>query len=242
LDGYLYAYDPDPSKTTENPVADMAVKPPSQRIWAQGTTSASGNGIPFTGNIDSEPNPEILTVSNNQLNGFRWDGNQSLTKVYSRSVVDDSGATGITLFDFNQDNITELVYRDQSNLRIMKAAGTSFPDIKAFGAMSGTSVEHPIVVDVDNDGHAEIVTAGGTSSIATTGRLRIFNSGNGTTRAPARKIWNRYACNAVNVNDDLTIPRYQLNPRPPYSPARTACRIPPTTSSPITTSFSSKPR
>ncbi len=43
-----------------------------------------------------------------------------------------------------------------------------------------------------------------------TGPLRIYKS---TTFpwAPARKVWNQYAYNVVNVNDDLTIPQYQLN-------------------------------
>ncbi|HCC52833.1 MAG TPA: hypothetical protein DEQ30_12920, partial [Porphyromonadaceae bacterium] len=30
--------------------------------------------------------------------------------------------------------------------------------------------------------------------------------------ASARKVWNQYAYNVVNVNEDLTIPQFQLNP------------------------------
>ena len=30
--------------------------------------------------------------------------------------------------------------------------------------------------------------------------------------APARKVWNQYAYNAVNINDDLTVPEYRVSP------------------------------
>jgi hypothetical protein len=126
--------------------------------------------------------------------------------------VDASGSTGITLFDFNQDNVAELIYRDESDLRIMKANGSTFSDIRTYAAKSGTGLEHPVVADVDNDGQSAIVTVGGTGANATQGTMRIYKSGTNTKWAPARKVWNQYAYNSVNVNEDLTIPRYPLNP------------------------------
>jgi hypothetical protein len=70
--------------------------------------------------------------------------------------------------------------------------------------------EHPIVLDVDADGAAEIATAAGASR-STQGTLRIYKSDN-QPWASARKVWNQFAYNVVNVNEDLTVPRYQLNP------------------------------
>jgi len=176
-------------------------------------------GYPLIGNIDNEPNLEILLTTNTsssvgRIDGFRWNGNQTFFRVYTYNTTDKSGCTGITLFDFNQDDVMELVYRDETLLRIMQAnqvTGT-FTNLRTFSATSGTGYEYPVVADVDNDGSAEIVVVGGTTSEAKQGSLRIYKSGNQFTWAPARKVWNQYAYNVVNVNEDLTIPRFQMNP------------------------------
>jgi hypothetical protein len=176
-------------------------------------------GIPLIGNIDNEPNIEIvLTVngssSTGRIDAFRWDGNQTFDRIYTHTTTDRSGMTGITLFDFNQDGRMELVYRDETDLRIMQAnPGTgTFTNLRTFPATSGTSMEYPVVADIDNDGAAEIVVTGGTAAGATQGTLRIYKSGNQYAWAPARRVWNQYGYNVLNVNEDLTIPQYQMNP------------------------------
>lgn len=176
-------------------------------------------GIPFIGNTDNEPNPEILVTANSsatagRIDGFRLNNNQTFNRVYTFNTTDDSGMTGITLFDFNQDSIMELVYRDMTHLRIMQAnpgAGT-FSDLQTFPLTSGTALEYPVIADVNNDGAAEIVVTGGTTASATQGAVHIYKSGNQRAWASARKVWNQYAYNVVNVNEDLTIPQFQLNP------------------------------
>jgi len=175
-------------------------------------------GIPFIGDVDGDGELEILLTSmrtgGGYINGYRWNGASALERVYRLQTSDESGCTGITLFDFNQDGIMELVYRDMTHLRIMRAnPGTgTFVDVATIPATSGTAFEYPIVIDANNDGAAEIVVTGGTVFNAYSGSLRIYKSGNQHTWAPARKVWNQYAYNVVNVNEDLTIPQYQMNP------------------------------
>jgi hypothetical protein len=69
------------------------------------------------------------------------------------------------------------------------------------------------VIDADNNGTSKMVVIGnnGTNLNVPEGRLRIYES-DLTPWAPARTIWNQYAYNPIYVNDDLTIPRYPLNP------------------------------
>ncbi|MGB0383411.1 MAG: FG-GAP-like repeat-containing protein [Ardenticatenaceae bacterium] len=62
---------------------------------------------------------------------------------------------------------------------------------------SGTIVEYPIVVDVDGDGHAEIVT-GDTDGLYVVG----YDGG----WAPSRSIWNQYDYHITNIKNDLTVP------------------------------------
>ena len=76
-------------------------------------------------------------------------------------------------------------------------------------------MEYPIVVDFNNDGAAEIIAVGGSATGTFTpplpGKLQAYSSA-GAKWAPARKVWNQYSYNAVNVNEDLTIPRHLFNP------------------------------
>ena len=180
-------------------------------------------GIPFIGDVDADGEVEIVLTSQQGvgvgwLSGYRWDGTSSLTRVYRTSTSDASGSTGMTIFDFNQSGKPKLIYRDETDLRIMEAIpGTggsegTFNNLITYPAGSGTYFEHPIVIDADNDGAAEIVVVGGAARGATQGTLRIYKSGNEYPWAPARKVWNQYAYNVVNVNNDLTIPQYQMNP------------------------------
>ncbi|MDR2684289.1 MAG: VCBS repeat-containing protein [Prevotellaceae bacterium] len=193
------------------------------------TTSITNNkyfGVPCIGNIDIDSNLEILLMSvqenfssqNGKIEGFRYNGTNTLQKVYYIITNDASVQTGITLFDFNNDGIAEIVYRDQENLRVMQAQPNSsgvgtFVNLSTFPATSGTSCEYHIIADVDNDGETELLTIGGDAyvSLPAKGKLRIYKS-NGSPWAAARKVWNQYAYNSVNVNEDLTIPQYYFNP------------------------------
>ena len=200
--------------------------------YIMGSYLVSGIGyysIPMIGNIDSTIYPEIVFIANNYfMYALKYDpeaaiGNQ-ISEKWKLTHTDYSGCTGATLFDFNQDGRNEIVYRDETSLRIID--GSNDPsldpgDTKATfnNVISATLREFPIIADIDGDGQAEIVVTGhdggaktidGIAASYQNGYLRVFKAGS-STWAPARKVWNQYAYNAVNVNEDLTIPEIQLN-------------------------------
>jgi len=177
---------------------------------------------PMIGNIDDDPFPEIVFVASpGTIYALHFDntavfGDRIYVK-WIQSFTDPSGTTGVSLFDFNGDRINEIVYRDETTLRIINGNGT-FPTTLASysNVYSGTARELPIIADVDGDGHAEIIIQGhdvpsGTPSKLENGYLRVFKSA-GSTWAPTRKVWNQYNYNVVNVNNDLTIPKFQIDP------------------------------
>ena len=140
--------------------------------------------------------------------------NGTLTEKWRKITSDYSAATGITLFDFNQDGAGELVYRSITHLHVLNGVnGTDMmsPEV----CSSPTGMEYPIVVDYNNDGSAEIIVTGGSATLTLdpllAGKLRAYGS-DGAAWAPARKVWNQYMYNAVNINEDLTVPRRMLNP------------------------------
>ncbi|MDR2914481.1 MAG: FG-GAP-like repeat-containing protein [Tannerella sp.] len=214
-------------------------------LWSPHTGTATGTllaattdnhkyfGIPFAGDIDGDGRPEIVTLGSNGIyqtqSGFkarRYSENTgTFDLLWDHNHIDQSGATGMTLFDFNNDEISEIVYRDESLLRIINASGKShitgidtigFYVIDSFISYSETFIEYPVVVDLyGNQSAAILVTSdlGGPRPSGYNGNatIDIYTSDPSVPWVPARKVWNQYAYNAVNVNKDITIPKNPLN-------------------------------
>lgn len=128
------------------------------------------------------------------------------------TTTDQSGSTTCTAFDFNYDGSKEIVYRDESALRIFNYDGAILTEVATSPCFSGTVIEYPIVADVDNDGQAEIVCAckptdGSDPNAAV---VTVFESGD-FPWADTRSVWNQHAYFYANINDDLSVPRNQQN-------------------------------
>ena len=178
---------------------------------------AINHSTPMIGNIDDTPTPEIIfNTGQAKMYALHYDGTKPqgdrIAEKWIFDHSDTSGATGTTLFDFNQDGVTEIVYRDEKELHIIDGSGTSADAKSTFGhVFSGTVREYPVIADINGDGDAEIIVTGTTTNTGSTSPIRIFKSGDDSW-APARKVWNQYCYNIVNTNENLTIPRYQVNP------------------------------
>ncbi|MDR2149097.1 MAG: hypothetical protein LBE91_21870, partial [Tannerella sp.] len=189
----------------------------------------SNNSIPMIGNIDGDPYLEIIFLINGAVDdiyALEYDplaalGSRISLKWRMAHTDGSSGCTGMSLFDFDLNGVNEIVYRDEQNLRIING-NTSTPDTLSifYGVYSGTLHELPVIADIDADGQAEIIIQGYDGIVKTVegiaagiqnGYLRVFKS-SGSPWAPTRKVWNQYSYNAVNINNDLTVPAYQMNP------------------------------
>ena len=201
-----------------------AYKPSNGQIIFQKTVQCLCTGYPLIGNIDDDPHPEIVFLEKQEswqhmyIYCWRYTLQSGLTTLWQHQHDDLSGQTGITLFDFNQDDIMELVYRDSDNLRIINGSGKSHitgnDTIRPYNIYTrmmaaGTGCEYPIVADVNGDGCAEILVSGmldQSANLPGIGGLHMF--GNPGNWAPARPVWNQYMYHVTNVNEDLTIPTY----------------------------------
>jgi hypothetical protein len=141
--------------------------------------------------------------------GIRW---------LKQTKDNSSGSTGSSVFDFNGDGAAEVVYRDECWLRVYdgKTGKVRF----ARSISSGTILELPVIADVDNDGHADLVVPShqvfGAGYCETEPELGL-PPGSGTQGIfvlqdpknrwmPSRAIWNQHTYHITNVNDDATIP------------------------------------
>jgi hypothetical protein len=185
-------------------------------------------GIPFVGDIDGNPDGlvEIISLTTNGTSGItqtnrfnarRYNAStHSFETVWNANHTDQSGGTGMTLFDFDQDGKNEIVYRDEKTLRVIDGS-VNPPETKAsFDAYSETFHEYPVVADVFGSGHANIIVTSDYKTLrkfAGLAQLKIFGALSPEHPwAPAREVWNQYSYNPVAVNSDLTIPQYPASP------------------------------
>jgi hypothetical protein len=92
-------------------------------------------GVPSAGDIDGDGKVEVVTLDSNgssyvtQTDGLKARKYNASTDVFDLFWAiyhtDQSGATGMTLFDFNNDSIAEIVYRDEEELTTYDRTTTS---------------------------------------------------------------------------------------------------------------------
>jgi hypothetical protein len=125
--------------------------------------------------------------------------------IWSIATNDMSGCTGITAFDFDGNGLREIVYRDQSTLRIINGNRTTPVNYATANVASSTWGEYPIVADLNNDGQAEIAVTGNSM-------LQVFGSDPATFPwKGAPTYWNQRNYRIVNINSNLTIPATEVN-------------------------------
>jgi hypothetical protein len=133
---------------------------------------------------------------------------------------DSSKVTGSTLFDFNGDGATEVIYNDECWFRIYD--GSTGKVLLKEASESRTRIENPLVADVDNDGNAEIVFSTSTESEFCSERNNpnpnggkwkdTYNAGIEVWGDPtdqwvsARRIWNQHAYHITNITETAQVP------------------------------------
>jgi hypothetical protein len=166
-------------------------------IWGPILLHVSGSGgSPTVADLDGDGYLEIGVTGYKGYFVINHDG----TLLWSHPLDEAPGSTGSSSFDFNGNGRSEVVVVDQSALTIFDGATGKI--LSTFNNRSGTAFEYPIVADVDNDSHAEIVIVGSGKSEAGITVLQ----GKNNDWAPTRSIWNQHAYHVDNINDDLTVP------------------------------------
>ncbi|WP_338815326.1 T9SS type A sorting domain-containing protein [Bernardetia sp. Wsw4-3y2] len=126
----------------------------------------------------------------------------NLQPMWTLPTTDESGTTGLSSFDFLGTGFANLVYRDETKVRIFQgASGTVYFDSDVAGfpsCISGTGMEIPTIGDVNDDGQTEIVAS-------CNGRVIIYQSSN-IPWLPSRDVWNQVNYNITNIDGDLTVP------------------------------------
>ncbi|MEQ9425954.1 MAG: hypothetical protein RJQ09_16130, partial [Cyclobacteriaceae bacterium] len=172
-----------------------------------------GAGRVNIGDVDGDGQLNLSFVSNKKLYSL----DENLDEIWTFDIKEgSSGITGCTIFDFNGDGATEIVYRSEDQLFILDGRNGDAEVKQTVTCVSRTFHDYPIVADVDSDGSSEICIPCATDdnisfspySGSIDSQIRIYES-DGEQWLPSRPVWNQHAFFNVNVNDDLTIPQQQ---------------------------------
>ncbi len=172
-------------------------------------SGAGGGGPPTIADFDRDDKPEIAAAGGY---GYVVFEGESGDPVWFMETTDlSSRVTGSSVFDFEGDGAAEVVYADEHNLRIYR--GIDGHVLFETCNTSGTLWEYPVIVDVDNDEHAEIVVANNnyTFSLCDDGTTPSSNGIKVIEDASdnwvrTRKIWNQHTYHVTNINEDGSVP------------------------------------
>ena len=160
-------------------------------LWSV-TNPAGIGGPPTIADYDGDGLPEIGVAGSAGYVVFDTDG----TILWQNPTQDASSAvTGSAVYDFEGDGIADVVYADEINLYVYSGIDGTIK-LKYEPHNSGTLIEYPIVVDVDNDGQVEIVVAHN-NLIESSYGITVIGDADESWR-PGRKIWNQHAYNITN--------------------------------------------
>jgi hypothetical protein len=192
---------------------------------ADGTLA--GGGPATIANFDTDAEPEIALAGAFGYVVFEADGTR---KWFATTRDDTSRNTGSSVFDFDGDGVAEAVYNDEHWLRVYNGATGKVRYCQC--NTSATLWEYPVIADVDNDGHAEIVVSSNdfssvigncskadaldectkdlvkNGSLPATHGVRVYASPK-RDWVGTRRIWNQYQYHITNVKEDGTIPQHE---------------------------------
>jgi len=184
----------------------------------EGRSGFPGGGPPTVGDFDGDGDVELAIAHATQYGVYDPDcisagnpagcGDAGL-RWLAPSDDGSSAATGSSLFDFNGDGRSEVIYNDQYQFFVFdgQTGTTLFRNPNS----SRTRTENPTIADVDSDGSAEIIFSANAEAFFLRPRLTepgVFIWGDARGRwVGARRIWNQHAYHITNVTESGLIER-----------------------------------
>ncbi len=150
--------------------------------------------------FDGDGRPELAVSNRHLLLVYEANGQEN----WRVNISDQTGASGPAAFDFEGDGIAEVVYADEQNAFALR--GSNGQNIYTAGRSSRTIFEYATIVDVDNDGHANIITVENEPLLRSAKGVKMLSNTAGQWAASTR-VWNQHTFHITNVSESGAIPR-----------------------------------
>ncbi|MHB0960422.1 MAG: putative Ig domain-containing protein [Pirellulaceae bacterium] len=170
--------------------------------WGSVVHGGGLGGPPTIADFDGDGMPEIGVAGLYRYTVLETDG----TVKWQVAIQENSAAlTASSAFDFDGDGRVEIVYGDEDSLDIYNGVDGTIR--YTFDRSNDTVTEYPVIVDVDGDGQAEIITVANNYIPYVFGTTGVYVLGNANENwVSTRRIWNQHSYHVTNINDDGTIP------------------------------------
>jgi hypothetical protein len=188
--------------------------------------NASVAGAINVGDITGDKIPDLTLAGACKFYALKsvvTEGSVRLETQWANETFDISSAqTGSSNFDFNGDGEMEVLYNDERKFRIYDGKTGEVRAVLANN--TGTVFEYPVVVSLRPNEPASIVLAANRYPAKLTGGvtpdsenkpysedvtgIRIIQA---KEWMPSRPFWNQYLYTITNANEDLSVPRGQMD-------------------------------
>jgi len=158
---------------------------------------------PLIADLDADGSPEVVIVSRTEMLALDWTGS-SFDVVWTQAINDMFGLTGAAAYDFNGDGAADVVYHDEHDWYVFDGRDGSVASKIPFASV--TSIEIPVIANIDGDCKTEILITGCRAIGPNMNSVVAYEC---DSPVPARSIWNQYGYHGTNVNDDGTIPQVE---------------------------------
>jgi len=173
---------------------------------------------PVIADIDGSGGPEVGVVGTCQVEGPEGptdgecffgievnEANLAMSRIWKEEIYDQTLGGGNTGFDFEGDGPVEVIQNDEQWLNVY--AGLAHNVIFHAQRWSVTGWEHPVVVDADNDGHAEMIV--NQNGLGMSGGILVYGNLDNDW-VSTRRVWNQFEFHVTNVRENGTIPRFEV--------------------------------
>lgn len=198
---------PSGSSTPENSRI-VALEANGNVKWEVNTDVNSGGGAQAISNFLGANNIGIVHAGYSAVTMY----DESGQLIWALQNDDEwSGKVGVSAYDFNGDGIDEVIVQDHYKVRVLN--GVNGEVLSTVANSSGTLWEYPIVVDLEGDDNAELITVSNNydSRYSINNGVTVYGAAdNSKPWKNATRIWNQHSYHQTNISQDGKVPTYEL--------------------------------